>query len=139
MHTTQGGTGGSAARKGEKPREREKEQAKERDDKERERKLLATGRSKAQRREMHHLCSGLAALRAHHRVRVQESKREKKRGRGQRESEACTRERERYGERGREKGTDECGRETDVHPPTNTDKQRGQERTRGEPSRVALG
>lgn len=43
----------------------------------RERKPPATGRSKAQRREMHHLCSGLAALRAHHRVRVRQKERKR--------------------------------------------------------------
>jgi len=80
----------------------------------REREPLATGRSKAQRREMHHLCSGLAALRAHHRVRVQQSKRGRERE-GGRESAERVRERER--ERGRERereGDTEKGEERKV-------------------------
>lgn len=59
--------------------------------------------------------SGLAALRAHHRVRVRQKERKRTRAR----------ERERRRERGREKGTDGSGRETDVYPPTNTDARGG--------------
>jgi len=130
---------------GEEPREREKERAKERGDEERERESLATGRSKAQRREMHHLCSALAALRAHHRVRVQQSKRGRER-KGGRE-----REREREGERENEKEgdtekgeerkvpTDAEGRPTYIRRPIPTGRGGQEDERRAKPSRVGLG
>lgn len=118
---TEGGTGGFGGRgvasKGEDRGGR------------RGRKPLATGRSKAQRREMHHLWlwSGSFAG-APPRPRASE-----------REKERRERERGRDGERGREKGTDGSGRETDVYPPTNTDARGGGRERRVKPSRVGLG
>lgn len=93
------------------------------------RKPLATGRSKAQRREMHHLWLWSGSF-AGAPPRPRASEREKE---NESEGEGET------GERGREKGTDRSGREIDVYPPTNTNARGGGRERRVKPSRVGLG
>lgn len=73
------------------------------------------------------LCSGLAALRAHHRVRVRQKERKR----------ARARDRERWRKRERER--DRRKRKGERHISTDQYQRRGRRRTRGEPSRVALG